>query len=159
MRRRMILVVGVQVLFGLTMAVFGLLKFIKPDIKVQDDVTLQSFIDTGWLWQLVGAAELVGGLAVASGLLVPLGLIVLTPVVLGIAAFAFKTGGDEASVVAKFRVRVQGQMRAVNGEVVFEQALEELAATTGPRMAWPPEQSVMHKQQIRPRGGGELHRG
>ena len=98
MRRRMILVVGVQVLFGLTMAVFGLLKFIKPDIKVQDDVTLQSFIDTGWLWQLVGAAELVGGLAVASGLLVPLGLIVLTPVVLGIAAFAFKTGGDEASV-------------------------------------------------------------
>ena len=80
------------------MAVFGFLKFVKPDLKVQDDQTLQAMIDTGWLWQLIGAAELFGGLAVASGVLVPLGLAVLAPVVVGIFAFAVKTGGEEASV-------------------------------------------------------------
>lgn len=87
-----------QALLGATMTAVGVLKFVVPHFKVADDVVLQSFIDTGWLWQLIGAAEMIGGLAVASNRLVPLGLAILAPVVSGIAAFAFTTGGEEASI-------------------------------------------------------------
>ena len=89
---------SLQVVLGLTMVGVGILKFVRPNFKVQNDVTLQAFIDAGWLWPLIGAAETVGGLAVASGVFVPLGLVVLAPVVAGIAAFALKTGGEETSV-------------------------------------------------------------
>jgi uncharacterized membrane protein YphA (DoxX/SURF4 family) len=96
MRRN--LTTTVRILIGLTMAVVGVLKFVKPDFKVAEDATLQAFIDSGWLWQLIGAAELVSGLALVSGWYVPLGLAVLAPVTAGIFAFAIKTGGDETSV-------------------------------------------------------------
>ncbi len=43
--------------------------------------------DSGWLWQLIGGAELIGGLMLASGQFVPLGLAILTPIVVGIFAF------------------------------------------------------------------------
>lgn len=98
MRRRNLVLTIVQILFGATMLVVGVLKFIKPDFKVAENVTLQAFIDSGWLWPLIGGAEAVGGAAVASGRYVPIGLAVLAPVVAGIFAFAIKTGGDEASV-------------------------------------------------------------
>jgi putative oxidoreductase len=90
--------VALRTLIGIMMLVIGVLKFIKPDFKVADDATLQSFIDSGWLWPLIGGAEAVGGASLASGQYVPLGLSVLTPVVVGILAFALKTGGEEASV-------------------------------------------------------------
>ena len=98
MRGRHIAFSLMQVVLGLTMLAFGILKFVRPSFKVQNDTTLQTFIDTGWLWPLIGAAETVGGLAVSSGAFVPLGLVVLAPVVAGITAFALKTGGEETSV-------------------------------------------------------------
>jgi uncharacterized membrane protein YphA (DoxX/SURF4 family) len=98
MRRRQLLVTIVRTLVGVMMVVIGVMKFVKPSFKASDDGTLQSFIDTGWLWQLIGAAEAIGGLALVSGWFVPLGLAVLTPVVAGILAFALKYGGEETSV-------------------------------------------------------------
>ncbi len=86
-----------RTLIGVTMLVVGLLKFIRPEFKVADDATLQSFIDTGWLWQLIGAAEAIGGALLLTGF-VPLGLSVLAPVTIGILAFSLKAGGEEASV-------------------------------------------------------------
>ena len=89
---------ALRILLGLTMLVVGILKFAKPDFKVADDATLRAFVESGWLWQLIGAAEMIGGAALLSGLYVPLGLAVLAPVVAGIAAFAIKVGGEETSV-------------------------------------------------------------
>ncbi len=80
------------------MVVVGVLKFADPDFKVADDATLRAFVDSGWLWQLIGAAETLGGAALLSGLYAPLGLAVLAPVVAGITAFAIKVGGEETSV-------------------------------------------------------------
>jgi putative oxidoreductase len=88
----------VRTVIGLTMLGTGVLKFVKPDFKVADDATLQSFIDSGWLWPLIGGVETIGGASLTSGQYVPLGLAVLTPVVVGILAFALKTGGEEASI-------------------------------------------------------------
>jgi uncharacterized membrane protein YphA (DoxX/SURF4 family) len=96
MHRRLTLVL--RLLLGVTMVVVGLLKFIRPEFKVKDDPTLKAFIDSGWLWQLIGLTEVVGGAALASGIFLPLGLAVLAPVTAGILAFALKTGGDEVSV-------------------------------------------------------------
>jgi putative oxidoreductase len=96
MQRRIAL--GLRVIIGIMMAVVGLLKFVKPDFKVAADATLQAFIDSGWLWPLIGAAELVGGVSLASGQYVPLGLAILTPIVVGILLFAIKVGGEETSV-------------------------------------------------------------
>lgn len=87
-----------RVLLGSVMFVVGILKLARPGFKVADDVTLRAFIDSGWLWQLIGAAEVIGGAALLSGAFVPLGLAVLAPVVAGITAFAVKVGGEEASV-------------------------------------------------------------
>ena len=98
MRRKNLLLTLVQILFGVTMLVVGVLKFIKPDFKAAENATLQSFIDSGWLWPMIGGAEAIGGAAVASGRYVPIGLAVLAPVVAGIFGFALKTGGEEASV-------------------------------------------------------------
>jgi putative oxidoreductase len=85
-------------LLGLTMAVVGALKFVRPEFKVADDATLKAFIASGWLWQLIGASELLGGAALVSGLYVPLGLVVLAPVTVGIVAFSIRFGGEEVSV-------------------------------------------------------------
>jgi uncharacterized membrane protein len=52
-----------RILIGIMMVVVGVLKFVKPDFKVAEDATLQSFIDSGWLWPMIGAAEVLGGLA------------------------------------------------------------------------------------------------
>ena len=98
MRRKNLLLTLVQILFGVTMLVVGVLKFIKPDFKTAENDTLQAFIDSGWLWPMIGGAEAIGGAAVASGRYVPIGLAVLAPVVAGIFGFALKTGGEEASV-------------------------------------------------------------
>ncbi len=96
MKQKVVLVV--RILIGLMMLVVGLFKFIKPNFKVADDATLQGFIDSGWLWPMIGSAEVVGGASLVSGQYVPLGVAILTPVVAGIFAFALKTGGEEASV-------------------------------------------------------------
>jgi uncharacterized membrane protein YphA (DoxX/SURF4 family) len=89
---------GLRLLLGLTMTVVGVLKFVRPEFKVAEDATLTAFIDSGWLWQLIGGAELIGGLALVVGRYVPLGLAVLAPVTTGILAFSLRTGGDELSV-------------------------------------------------------------
>jgi putative oxidoreductase len=96
MQRRIAL--GIRIIVGVTMAVVGLMKFVKPDFKVADNLTLQAFIDSGWLWPLIGGAELIGGVSLASGQYVPLGLAILTPVIVGILLFAIKVGGEETSV-------------------------------------------------------------
>jgi uncharacterized membrane protein YphA (DoxX/SURF4 family) len=87
-----------RILIGAMMVVVGLLKFVKPDFKVAEDATLQAFIDSGWLWPMVGAAEFLGGLALLVPRFAPLGLAILAPVVAGIGAFALKVGGEEVSV-------------------------------------------------------------
>jgi putative oxidoreductase len=87
-----------RILIGIMMVVVGILKFVKPNFKVAEDATLQSFIDSGWLWPMIGAAEVLGGLALLIPRFVPLGLALLAPVVGGIGAFALKIGGDEVSV-------------------------------------------------------------
>jgi hypothetical protein len=90
--------VGLQVIFGLLMVGAGVVKFIRPEAKIADSATLKAFVDSGWLWPMIGAGEAVGGLAVLSNRYVPIGLAILTPIVAGIAAFAIKFGGEEASV-------------------------------------------------------------
>jgi uncharacterized membrane protein YphA (DoxX/SURF4 family) len=111
MHRRATLVL--RILVGAIMLVTGTLKFVKPDFKTVEDATLQAFIDTGWLWQLIGAAEVVGGAMLFSKRFAPLGLAVLAPVVAGILAFALKVGGEETSVgllLAVFHVYLAWQM-------------------------------------------------
>ena len=44
---------------------------------------------------------------------------------------------------------IQRQVRAVNGEVVLDQAAHQLVAFPGPRVGGPPEKPVMHQQQVR----------
>jgi putative oxidoreductase len=88
----------VRVAIGALMLVTGVLKFVKPEFKEADNTTLRAFIDSGWLWPLIGAAETLGGAALLSGLFVPLGLAALVPVVLGIFAFSLKVQGEEAAV-------------------------------------------------------------
>ncbi len=88
----------VRYAIGLMMVVVGALKFIKPDFKVAENVTLQAFIDSGWLWQLIGAAEILGGLGLLVKRFTALGIAILAPVVAGILAFAIKFGGEETSV-------------------------------------------------------------
>jgi uncharacterized membrane protein YphA (DoxX/SURF4 family) len=83
---------------GLLMVVVGVLKFVKPDFKVAENVTLQAFIDSGWLWPLIGAAEILGGLGLLVKRFTALGIAILAPVVAGILAFAIKFGGEETSV-------------------------------------------------------------
>jgi uncharacterized membrane protein HdeD (DUF308 family) len=78
-------VTTLRVLLGLTMLVVGVLKFAYPEFN------------SGWLWQLIGAAEVLGGAAVLSGKYAPLGLAILAPVVAGILAFSIATGGEELS--------------------------------------------------------------
>jgi hypothetical protein len=112
MHRRLTL--GLRILVGTIMLVTGALKFIKPDFKTVEDVALQAFIDTGWLWQLIGAAEVVGGALLLWRRTAPLGLAVLAPVVAGILAFAIKVGGEETSVgllLAAFHIYLAWQMR------------------------------------------------
>jgi uncharacterized membrane protein len=88
----------IRYLIGAAMVVTGIMKFVKPDFKVAENVTLQAFIDSGWLWPLIGAAEALGGLGLFFKRFLPLGIAILAPVVAGIFAFSLKTGGEEASV-------------------------------------------------------------
>jgi hypothetical protein len=89
---------ALRYLIGVTMVITGILKFVKPDFKVAENATLQAFIDSGWLWPLIGATETIGGLSLFAKRLVPLGITVLAPVIVGIFAFSLKTDGEEASV-------------------------------------------------------------
>jgi hypothetical protein len=45
-------------------------------------------------------------------------------------------------------MHVQRQVRTVNGEIVLEKQLEQFVFLYRPRMALPPEQTVMNDQQI-----------
>jgi hypothetical protein len=92
------IVVAIRVLIGAMMVAVGVLKFVKPDFKVAENLTLQAFIDSGWLWPLIGAAETFGGAGLLVRRFVPIGLAILAPVVAGIFAFSVKVGGEEASV-------------------------------------------------------------
>jgi uncharacterized membrane protein YphA (DoxX/SURF4 family) len=89
---------ALRFLIGALMVVIGILKFVKPSFKVAENVTIQAFIDSGWLWPLIGAAEAVGGALVLIKRFAPLGVAILAPVVVGIFAFSLKTGGEEGSV-------------------------------------------------------------
>jgi uncharacterized membrane protein YphA (DoxX/SURF4 family) len=89
------LTLALRLLLGTTMAVVGALKFVRPEFKVAEDPTLRAFIASGWLWQLIGAAELVAGAGLVSGFYVPLALAVLAPVTAGILAFSLTYGGEE----------------------------------------------------------------
>jgi uncharacterized membrane protein YphA (DoxX/SURF4 family) len=92
------LVNALRYLVGTTMVVTGILKIVKPEFKVADNITLQAFIDSGWLWPLIGVTETIGGIGLFVKRFVPLGIAMLAPVVVGIFAFSLKTGGEEASV-------------------------------------------------------------
>ncbi|MGL4340203.1 MAG: DoxX family membrane protein [Rhodoglobus sp.] len=84
---------GLRLLLGLALASSGLLKLIRPEFTFVEDPTLTAFIDSGWLWQLIGGAEIIGGVALVVGRFVPLGLAVLAPVTTGILVFNLVTGG------------------------------------------------------------------
>ena len=43
---------------------------------------------------------------------------------------------------------IQRQVRAINREVILEQAADQLVAFSGPRVGRPPEKPVMHQQQV-----------
>ena len=65
-------------------------------------------------------------------------------------------GGAKLHVVAQARMDIKGQMRAVDGEIGFNQAAEQLVAGTGPRCAWRPEEAVMNEEQFGAGGGREF---
>ena len=54
----------------------------------------------------------------------------------------------ESCIVPETRMGIERQMGAVNGEIVFSEALEEFPASAGPRMAGAPEKAVVNHQQI-----------
>jgi len=55
--------------------------------------------------------------------------------------------GGELGVVAQPGMRVERQVRTVNGEVVLDQRTEQFVGLARPRMRWRPEQAVMDDQQ------------
>ena len=61
-------------------------------------------------------------------------------------------------VVADPGMAVQGQMRAVDSQVMLDQELEHLVTTACPGMASPPEQPVMNQQEIGPGLHGHANR-
>ena len=56
-------------------------------------------------------------------------------------------------------MRIQREMRGVDGEIVVEEQPQEVVAGAGPGMLRSPEQSVVHDQQVRTGGHREFHRG
>ena len=67
--------------------------------------------------------------------------------------------GGELRVVAKPGMRIQRQVRTVNGQIVFDEQPEQFITLAGPRMRFGPEQAVMNDEQVRPRGNGHGHGG
>src|SRR6185295_2212880 len=55
----------------------------------------------------------------------------------------------------QFRVRVEWQMGAVNGKIIFEQQSEQRVVRARPRLARVPKQAVVHDEQVGPRGDGQ----
>ena len=55
-------------------------------------------------------------------------------------------------------MRVERQVRAVNGEVMIEQRTQQFVLFPRPRMRRRPEQAVMHEQEIRPHLDSKPHR-
>jgi hypothetical protein len=69
---------------------------------------------------------------------------------------AFETeGGAELGVVAEFGMCVEREMRAVDGEIVFEQRLQKFVAFASPRMGWAPKEAVMDDQKVRVGANGK----
>jgi hypothetical protein len=56
----------------------------------------------------------------------------------------------QLGVVAQARMRVQRQVRTVNGQIILDQQFEHFPAPAGPGNGRTPEQSVMHDHQIGP---------
>ena len=56
-------------------------------------------------------------------------------------------------------MRVERQVRTVDGQIVFHQQPEQFVSFARPWMRRRPEQSVMHDEQIRFGGDGEFDRG
>src|SRR5260370_40252162 len=67
--------------------------------------------------------------------------------------------GAEERVVAKATMGIQRQVGAINGEVAFEQATEQLITFASPRMRRAPKKSVMHDQQVCFCSEGEVNSG
>ena len=65
----------------------------------------------------------------------------------------------ELRVVAELRMHIQGQVRAIDRQVVRERFPLQLPARPRPRHRVVPEQAVVNKEQIRLRSDGQLHRG
>jgi len=66
---------------------------------------------------------------------------------------------DEPRVVAEAWVQIQRHMRAVNGEVVFDEFADELSFFSNPRLLRAPKQAMVDEQQIGLRRGGEAYGG
>ena len=56
--------------------------------------------------------------------------------------------GAELRAVAKFGMRVQWQVRTVNGKIIFEQPSNEFVALARPRVRRTPKKSVMHEEEV-----------
>ena len=54
----------------------------------------------------------------------------------------------QLSVVSQARVGVQREMGAVDSQIVLDEGLDALVASTGPGMGFAPKQAVMHEEQI-----------
>ena len=67
--------------------------------------------------------------------------------------------GAQESVVAQAPMRVQREVRTVNGQIVANQKIEHLPAPARPRYGRIPKQPVMHDHKARAGGDGQFDRG
>lgn len=79
--------VALQVLLGLVLVLSGGAKLLVPGQLSVGDFLIDSMKATGYLYSLLGTAEVAAGLTLLVGRFVPLALLVLAPVTLNIVAY------------------------------------------------------------------------
>jgi hypothetical protein len=80
-----------RILLGLIFTVFGLNGFLHflpmPPMSGPPADFFGALFKTGYMIQLIFAAQVIGGVLVLAGVLVPLGLVILAPVIVNIFFF------------------------------------------------------------------------
>jgi len=110
------ILLGVSILLGLMMVVFGLNKFAHfmpmPPMPEAAGALMMAFADSGWLIPLIALAEIIGGALLMYPKTRALGAIVLFPVVVGIFAFhlVMEQSGLPMGIV----------LLAINAWIIFE---------------------------------------
>ena len=85
------LATAARILMGTAFVVFGLNGFLhflpNPELPERARTVITSFVQTGYLMQVVKATEVVGGALLLTGIAVPLALVLLAPIVVNIFLF------------------------------------------------------------------------